>query len=428
MRSVLLFLCFCSTATLAGEVMQGVPPERSSQVTFANYREQPFNRWAFRNIGAFFNVLQIARDGRIDEFRTAPARQAETIAQLEVELGDGSRRSVAKILENNDTDGFLVLRGERILYEQYFHDFKRQNRHIWFSMTKSLVSTAAGILVAEGKLALDKSPADYIPELKGSGFERVTVQNVLDHDSAILFKENYTDPDSEFFQYYAPALNMAYLPGARDLQPDKARIYGVHDFLQHFVRADSELEPGAAFDYNSTNADVLGWLVARLSGMPLEQFLEEKIWAKLHTEHDAAIAADRAYMAVATGGMNSSLRDAARFGQLMLQRGKYAGQQIIPSAWVDASLNIDERLRANMRNNPKYQNEPWEAYRNMWWVLDSAKGEYAAVGIHGQVIYINRAANMVAAWFSSQGKASAANNPQFRAKMLATRAIAATYE
>lgn len=399
--------------------MKGVPPSPHSQVTLENYRIQPFNHWSFRNTGAFFNTLDITREGKIYRYKT---RENKTIASLG--WREQQDKNLETLLAENDTDGFLVLKNNKILFERYFGGMQASDKHIWFSMTKSLVSSAAGILVEQGVLDVSKSPADYIPELKGSGFERVTVQQVLDHSSALDFKENYTDVTSEFARFYAPALNMGYMPGARDLAPGEDVIFGVHDFLSDYIKADTALNPGEAFDYNSANADVLGWLVARLSGMPLHEFIEQNIWSKLHTEHDAFIAADRAYMAVATGGMNSTLRDAARFGQMILQRGKYKGTQVVPVDWVDASLNLTETNKNNMRNNTKYKNMPWQAYHNMWWILDADKGEYAAVGIHGQVIYINRSANTVIAWFSSQQKASSANNPQFSTKLEVSREIA----
>ena len=415
----LSFLASSKALAQSAPAMQGIPPSPASQVTLANYREQPFNHWAFRNTGAFFNTLSIARAGKIHRYRSRENSHISTLGWREAQT-----QNLENLLKHNDTDAFLVLKNNKVMYERYFGDMQPTDKHIWFSMTKSLVSSAAGILVDEGLLDLSASPADYIPELKNSGFARVTVQQVLDHSSALDFKENYTDPESEFARFYAPALNMGYMPGARDLAPGEGVIYGVHDFLSDYIKPDTSIKPGEAFDYNSANADVLGWLVARLSGMPLHEYIQAKIWSKLHTEHDAFIAADRAYMAVATGGMNSTLRDAARFGQMILQRGKYKGQQIVPADWVDATLQISSEHRSNMRSNPKYQSMPWQAYHNMWWLLDADKGEYAAVGIHGQVIYINRKTNSVIAWFSSQQKASAANNPQFDAKLNVSREIA----
>ena len=402
-------------------LMAGTPPSTESQVSFKNYRHYPYSKWAFHNIGAALNVVMIPREG---EFISLAESPLPALGELTLEDGFGKQRTVEQILADNDTDAFIVLRDNQILLERYYGDMNRHDQHIWFSMTKSLVSTSLGILIEEGKIDPGKSPAHYIPELKGSGFERTTIQNVLNHSSALDFKENYTDVNSDFLKYYGPALNMAFVPGGRDAQPETTDIYGVHDFLQKFVRPDNSLMPGEEFDYNSANADVAGWLVARASTMPLQDFIQQKIWSQLGTEHDAFIAVDRAFMPVATGGMASTVRDAALFGQMILNRGAVGEEQIVPAAWVDLSLDVSARDRQKMNNNPKYQADSWSAYKNMWWILDAQQGEYAAVGVHGQVIYINRSANVVIAWFSSQPVASAAGNPQFRSKLFATQAIA----
>jgi len=403
-------------------VMDGYPPSRESQVTFANYLQHPRSTWAFSNMGAPAHVVMVPREGRIRDLGD-PGRM--DIGDREFEGRDGASQAFGRLFESHNTDGVLVIRGDELLYEKYFSVLNRHRQHIWFSMTKSLVSTAFGLLVDAGKVDLGASPASYIPELKGSGFERVSIQNVLDHDSAIDFKENYTDPESDFFRHYAPALNMVFLPGAQDAQPGSTEIYGVHDFLARFVNPDPTLQPGDAFDYNSSNADVLGWLIARISGQNLADFIQRNIWSHLGAEHDAFLIVDRAYMPVATGGMNSTLRDAAKFGMLIRDRGSFAGKQVIPPGWVDATLEVSPRLEANMAKNPKYGNDPWSAYHNMWWILDAAAGEFCAVGVYGQVIYINRRADTVMSWFSSQEVASAANNPVFHAKLRAARELAA---
>jgi CubicO group peptidase (beta-lactamase class C family) len=403
------------------EPMRGVPPSRESQVTLKNYRDHPMSQWAFRNAGAPLHVVVIPREGDIRAL----------VGPLRPELGErkytdlhGRELTFDALFKANYADGVVVVQGSRLLHERYFNGFNGHAQHIWFSMTKSLVSTAFGVLVAQGKVELNASPVKYIPELKGSGFERVTIQQVLDHATAIDFKENYTDPDADFLRFYAPALSMGWLPGAADVQPEDAKIYGVHDFLVNFINPDPNVQPGQAFDYNSSNADVLGWLIARISGQPLQEFIQQNLWAKLGVEHDAFIAVDRAYMPVATGGMNSTARDAARFGMMIRDRGQFGGQQVVPAAWVDASLDLDEQLLATMAANPKYGDDPWQAYHNMWWILDARAGEYCAVGVHGQVIYINRSADTVMAWFSSQPGASAAGNPDFHSKLKAARELA----
>ena len=404
------------------EPMQGFPPSRESQVTMKNYRDYPLSRWGFRNAGAPLNVVVIPRAGEIYRLR-GPLRPE--LGQREFTDLHGRTLAFDDLFEANYADGLVIVQGSRLLHERYFHDFGPDDAHIWFSMTKSLASAAFGLLVEAGKVDLQASPVKYIPELRGSGFERVTLQQVLDHATAIDFKENYTDLQSDFFQYYAPALNLAWLPGAADAQPEDTKIYGVYDFLVHFVKPDPAVQPGAAFDYNSSNADLLGWLIARISGQSFHAFVQEHIWARLGTEHDAFIAVDRAFMPVSTGGMNSTLRDAARFGMMIRDRGTFRGEQVIPADWVDATLNIDDRLRANMSANAKYSDDPWLAYHNMWWVLDDEPGEYCAVGVHGQVIYINRRADTVMTWFSSQPVASAARSKDFHSKLKAARELAA---
>lgn len=396
--------------------MDGVPPTAQDQVTQANYRLSPFNTWAFSHMGAVTRTLQLPRAGDVT---VLPEQPDPSIADFKP--ADENGLTLPEVFAQTHADGLVVLEGDRLRYEQYWNGLDRDTAHIWFSMTKSLVSTAFGVLVGQGRVDLTRSPADYIPELKGSGFERVSIQHVLDHSTAIDFKENYTDPESEFALHYAPALGMGYVPGAADLMPGDSDIYGVHDFLGRFIRPDPAIEPGEVFDYNSSNADVLGWLIARIAGVPLASFLREHIWAPLGAEHDAFIIADRALQAVATGGMNSTLRDAARFGRLVRDHGQIDGWQLVPASWVDQSLALDDSLRDRMRNNPKYGSAPWVAYHNMWWVLDSARGEFAAVGIHGQVIYINRSSNIVAAWFSSQPIASSVSSPNFPRKLAAIR-------
>jgi len=401
--------------------MQGVPPSRESQVTMANYRDYPASRWAFRNAGAPMHAVMIPRGGNIRQFAAASRPE---LAEFKVVDPQGEAKGFDQLFKDNYADGLVIAQGQKVLHERYFGDFSEHDAHIWFSMSKSLASTAFGLLVDQGLVDLQASPAKYIPELVGSGFERVSIQQVLDHGTSIDFHETYTNVDSDFARYYAPALNMGWMPGAADVQPDNAEIYGVHDFLGRFIKPDPDRVPGDNFDYNSANADVLGWLIARLSGQPFQDYIENNIWSKIGAEHDAYILVDRAYMPAVTGGMNSTARDALRFGMMVRDRGEYNGQRVIPASWIDATLDVSDRLLANMQANTKYQNESWSAYHNMWWILDAAAGEYCAVGIHGQVIYINRRADTVMVWFSSQPGAASPGNPNFRAKLQAARQLA----
>tara|TARA_B110000261_G_scaffold163516_1_gene209773 strand:- start:291 stop:1358 length:1068 start_codon:yes stop_codon:yes gene_type:complete len=322
-------------------VMEGFPPTQASQATMSNYLQIPYSQWAFANAGAPLNVVMIPRQGKIFEL-TGPTRPA--LGNFSVSDAAGKTMAFEDLFAQNYADGLVVVQGEELLYEKYFRHLDAHGQHIWFSMSKSLASTALGLLVEAGKIDLSASPTKYIPELKGSGFDRVTVQHVLDMASSIDFNENYTDVNSDFLVHYAPALNLVWLKGAADVKPGETQIYGVHDFLTHFIKPDLKRQPGDNFDYNSSNADVLGWLISRVSGQPFQDYIQQNIWSKIGAEHDAYIAVDRAFMPAVTGGMNSTTRDAARFGMMIRDNGQFNGEQIIPARWVKATLDITDKL------------------------------------------------------------------------------------
>ena len=401
-------------------VMEGTPPTRDSQATMKNYRDYPFSGWTFQNMGAPLNIVMVPRGGDIAELNQ-PSNQA--LGKKIFIDKTGAEMTLEDLFKVHFARGMILIQDDKVLYEKYFDGFGPHKQHIWFSMSKSLASAALGILVEQGKIDVKKSPAHYIPELKNSGFERVTIQNLLDMATSIDFKETYTDMTSDFALKYAVAMNMGWLPGARDAQPESTEIYGVHDFLSKYIKPNKELEPGTDFDYNSSNADVIGWLISRVSGQSYEQFISEQIWSKLGMEHDAYFTVDRAFMPVVTGGMNSTLRDAARFALMIRDEGRVKNKQLIPSEWINSALNIDEKLKSHMTANPKYGEESWEAYHNMWWILDGEKGEFCATGIHGQVIYINRSKNTVMVWFSNQPGAAAPKNINYQSKLNAARSL-----
>ena len=415
---VVLLIAGGVMSTAASEtpaVMDGFPPSAESQVTKKNQRNWPYSQWAFQNFGAPNNTVMVPRAGEIHHF----PRDESRLGSFEV---DG--KSLADVFEANAADALVVIHGDTLVHESYWNGMDPHRQHIWYSMTKSLVSSIAGLLVESGQLDLTKSPSDYIPELKGSAFDRVTVQQVLDHASGLAFEENYVDPKSDFFLYYAPALNLGYLRGAADLQPGESDIYGVYDFLTKFVQPDPETPPGYRFDYNSANADVLGWLVSRLMDKPLNDVIRDEVWAKLGTEHDAFIAVDRAYIPVATGGYNATARDAARFGVMIRDKGVFRGERVLPASWLEHMVDVKDSDRQAMTRNPNYSQADWVAYQDMWWILDDQAEEFCAVGIHGQVIYVNRSTDTVMVWFSSQPDAASTLAPEFPIKLDAARRAA----
>ncbi len=422
-----LVLCALTGSVAAQEqqkVMDGFPPSRKSMVTPSNYREHPFSQWSFRNAGATMHVLMIPREGDVHKFPEAP--DASIAATISTDT-EGNAKSLERTFEDSYANGVVVVKSNKIVYEKYWNGLSRHYQHIWFSCSKSLASSAFGILVDKMNLDLSASPAKYIPELKGTAYERTTIQDILNMSAALGFQESYTDTSNFFYKYYSAAANTPAIYQGPGADPKTAEVLGVYDFLAKKAYSNDSLQPGVKFEYSSVNADVISWLISRLSGKPYHDFIRENIWAKMGAEHDAFITADRAYTGVATGGINSTLRDAALFGQLILNRGRIDGKQIIPKAWVDETLKLTNEDKERYSRNDVYvqANMPWVAYKNFWWILDETRGEYAAIGIHGQVIYINRSANLVIAYFSSQPQASSvAGFEAFMAKLNACRTLA----
>ena len=204
------------------KVMDGFPPSRESQVTFENYRTYPFNQWSFRNIGAPLHVIMVPRSGSVYSFNELPDK---TIANFPTVDTDGKASTFENIFKDFYADGVIVTKNNSVLYENYWNGLSRDYQHIWFSITKSMTSSAIGILVEQKKIDLSASPALYIPELKGSAYERSTIQDVLNMSTGLGFHEDYVDSSSFFWKYYASAMNFFYSPAKEpDVKNAEVRV------------------------------------------------------------------------------------------------------------------------------------------------------------------------------------------------------------
>jgi CubicO group peptidase (beta-lactamase class C family) len=405
--------------------MNGFPASRESQVSFQNYRQYPFSKWSFRNIGAPLHVLMVPRSGPIHSYQQAKTNE---VRNLPVTTATGDIQSFEEVFKGNDADGVIVVRNNTILYENYWNGLSRDYQHTWFSMTKSLTSTALGILVSQKKVDLSISPVHYIPELKATPWERTTVQDILNMSTGLGFYENYSDTASFFYKYFGSANHLYDIPGM-DSNPKTATVLGVYDFLTKQATQNKNLEPGYKFEYNSSNTEVIGWIISRITGKPYNEFIQENIWAKIGAEHDACFTLDNASTARASGGMYSTLRDAALFGLFILKRGNIDGKQLVPADWIDETLRLTAADKERYARNDFYIKAgfPYVAYKNCWWIIDETKGEYVAVGVHGQLLYINRSAKMVIAYFPSQANPSAPGFTNFFSKLNACRQLSKNY-
>ena len=366
-------------------IMQGSPPART--IDMSKWDKGPDNRWAFQHISEIIPTANISRgSGPVAEL----PRALTDLSGFVFKTPDGVKMGVQTMLETTYTDGFIVMHDGNIVFEKYFNGMTPTTRHLLMSVSKSVTGTLAGILVNDGRLNPDKKVVDYLPEMKASpGFVDTTVRQVLDMTTAIVFSEDYADPNAEVVTHEAATAWRGREAGMAD--------QGVYAFAQKIKKDDRP--HGERFHYASINTDVLGWLIERAANQRFKDFMSDAIWSKLGAEHDAHISVDYKGSAVANGGFVITLRDLARFSQMVLDDGYFNGQQILSSGWIDD-------IRFNGDNNawkPTIYHKIWPKgfYRNQWYVTGDDHGSYFAVGVNGQHIWINPMTRVAIVKFSS---------------------------
>jgi CubicO group peptidase (beta-lactamase class C family) len=222
------------------------------------------------------------------------------------------------------------------------------------------------------------------------------VQQVLDMTTAIDYSEDYADPNSSFLPY-ARAAGMMPLP------PSYTGPTSIYDYVRGIAKNGTH---GTEFHYRSPNTDVVGWLIARVTGKSPDAVLQERIWSQLGAEGDAYMALDRTGTAMAAGGFNTRLRDLARFGEMIRLGGKFNGRQIVPAAVIEGIRGGASREAFAFGG---YTTLPGWSYHNQWWISHDDHGAFMARGIHGQAIYIDPKAGMVIARYASHPKAGNMN-------------------
>ena len=299
-------------------------------------------------------------------------------------------------LAANYTDGIVVLHKGRVVYERYFGALRPEGQHIAMSVTKSFFGLIAESLIAEGKLDATAKVGQLVPELNNSAFADATVRQLLDMTTGLKYSENYADPQAEIWDHAR----------AGNVLPRPPGYNGPGTFYEFLQTVKKEGEHGQAFAYKTVNTDALGWVIRRATGKSVGENMRERIWSKLGAEQDAYFLIDSVGNEFAGGGLNTGLRDLARFGEMMRLDGRFNGQQIIPKAVVDdIRRGGDKALFAKAG----YTLLPGWSYRDMWWVSHNDHGAFMARGIHGQAVYIDPKAEMVIARYASHPLAANSN-------------------
>ncbi len=369
--------------------MAAYPPLPDKQIRYddgSHYRF-PQWRWSFSHWRELMPSVGISR-GTGPVSSLPRAERSDLDAVTFTSLGGTTPLTWSDSLAANYTDGIVVLHRGRIVYERYFGALTADRPHIAFSVTKSFIGTLAAMLVAEGKLDAAAPVSRYLPELAASGFGDATVDQVLDMTTALDFSENYVGGSDSFMQF-ALAAGVYQRP---------AGYTGPSSIMQFLPTVARKGNHGEAFMYRSPNTEVLGWLIARVTGQRPEAVLQERLWSRLGAESDAFIALDPSGAAVASGGLNCQLRDLARFGEMVRLHGRFNGQQIVPASVIEDIRHGGNREAFVAAG---YKTLPGWSYRKQWWISHDDHGAFMARGIHGQAIYIDPKAEMVIARFAS---------------------------
>lgn len=364
--------------TVAPEaLMQGFPPCPKAVVTAGNWRTAPYNLWAFQHLERIVPTRTVYRgDGPVTPLpRADAAAQARYRQQLDAQGFD-----LSTFMQSNKVDGLLVLKDGQVLDERYGNDQKPGTRHIMMSVGKSVVGTVAELLIAEGSLDPQQQVMHYVPELTSSAFGNATVRQVLDMLVNVDYREDLDDPHSEVNQFLYAARLGTPPPGVAA----KATLY---DYLQSLSPAGPH---GETFQYVTPTSEVLGWVVARATGESWADLFERRIYERLGPERDAFVIVDAVGTETAAGGLAMTLRDVGRFALMIARDGYFNGQQILPADAI-------KRIKAG--SDPKlWPPQNWttgvNSYRSQWWINHS-DDTLRAIGIHGQLIQMDLAGDLV---------------------------------
>ncbi|WP_253377827.1 serine hydrolase domain-containing protein [unidentified bacterial endosymbiont] len=322
---------------------------------------------------------------------------------------NGRRNTLQDYLKRQNVSGMLVLKNGKIAWK-YLAEGNTDST-LWTSRSvgKSVVSALVGVAIKEGKIhSLDDLVTHYEPDLKGTAWDGVTLKQLITHTSGVAWREDYTDPTSDFAQLTEC-----------EAQP------GTYDCVRKLISGLRREHPaGENWSYSSGGAWLLGDVLERATGMTLAAYLEKRIWQPYGMASDGIWHAYRkGQHDVGAHGFNATLEDWGRFGEFMLHNGTLPnGKQILPAGWLHQSSSWTHAKGSVSAAHPN------GLYGYQWWnnevpasatgveptAQDSLQNSLWALGIFGQMIMVNPTENLVIVQWSTWPQAE----PSFRAQPL----------
>ncbi|MET8427633.1 serine hydrolase [Nocardia sp. NPDC004860] len=303
---------------------------------------------------------------------------------------DGETKTTEDFLVDTDTAALLVLIDGVVRYERYMLTGGPDVQWLSMSVAKSFVSALVGIAEDEGYIeSIDEPISNYVPVEPGSAYDGVTIRQVLHMSSGARWNEDYSDPESDIFR-----VSMA-------LMDDQ----GLDRFVAGMVR---EAEPDTVCRYNSGETQILGALIAHATGKSVTEYMKNKLVDPLGFESAGYWITDALGTEMTYAGLNLTARDFAKLGELYRNNGVWQGTQIVSAQWVKDSTTIDSPIRQPGR--PLVGDHEFDlGYGYQWWIPAGDRGDYSAIGVLNQLVYIDPATNTVIVKLSANRKYGVAN-------------------
>lgn len=333
------------------------------------FLDADINTLTFHNIDEIFETRKVPTEGPVWKLHT---RRVPFNFSYNYE---GKTISATDFPERTYTNALLIIKDDKIVFERYFNQTNENTHFLSMSMAKSITSVLVGMAAADGAISSVNDPIiKYIPELKKTGYSGVTIRQALMMRSGCNWDERYD---------FEKATPMSELHNGAIVE-NRIR------FTSAALPLKSIHPPGKHFNYSTVETGVLGWVVERAVGKPLEEYMAERWWKQAGMQSFGFWIADGepGVGRVVNGmGFNAVLRDYGRIGLMMLHNGRANGKQLLPESWVSESTVPDEV------NEPIYQDSEF-GYQYQWWTLTDSDA-YVARGLQGQYIYIDPSTNTV---------------------------------
>jgi CubicO group peptidase (beta-lactamase class C family) len=343
--------------------MRGYPLPDSMLITQQNWLIFPRNRWSFRHVRDLFptavsrteqpvSPLTYAYEPKLDSLRF-PDKQGHSISLMDYLLRE-------------NVDGFMVMKDGKVLYERYIGSFGEHDHHLWMSTTKSLTGLLAEILIQKGTIDPEKTAASYLPYLRGTVYGNAKIRHHLNMELNIREEVSTKAAALPAESFSGPFLEV----------------------VKNSAGVTQTGDNGNLFFYTNSEPQTVGAVMTAVTGKRWNALVEELIWSRLGAEHDGYVIADKHGQAMSAGGFNSSMRDIARFLEMIRQRGQYNGQQIVPASVIDTLMSLHDNRELFARGNvgPK---RAGMSYRNYWYQVNDGDSSLELIGIFGQHHHIN---------------------------------------